>query len=249
MSYTFKDKIVLITGGNSGIGLACVEKFLSLDATVITTGRRALETLNHISADELTLLKKTDYQFCDVTNPQDIATLFTHIETRYGRLDVAVNNAGISGPRGKALPDFTLEEYQDVMDTNTRGIFLCMQHEIKLMLPTAKGSIINTSSIAGLKAGRLASPLYSMSKFAVSGLTRSSAIMYAKSGIRINAVCPGVIDTPIIPEGMAEQLGAAFPIGRIGKPMEIANTIAWLASDEASFAVGLTVPIDGGMLA
>lgn len=248
MSYTFKDRVVLITGGNSGIGLACVQKFLTLGAKVVATGRRALTALNQLSTTEKDALETADYQCCDVSRPDDIANLFAYIEKTYGRLDVAVNNAGIAGTMGKMLTDFSADEYQAVMDTNVRGVWLCMQHEVQLMLPKAVGCIINTSSIAGLKANR-AGPLYAMSKFAVSGLTRTAALQYAKSGIRINAVCPGLIDTPILPPGMAEQLGSLYPMGRAGQPMEIAHAVAWLASDEASFVTGVTVPVDGGMLA
>lgn len=248
MTYTFQDKIVLITGGNSGIGLACVKKFLSLGAKVITTGRRELAELKNLSAEDLTLLKTMDYQLCDVTKPEDIDKLFTHIEKTYPRLDVAVNNAGISGPLGKAPLDFTLNDYQSVMDTNVRGVWLCMQHELKLMLSYARGNIVNTASIAGLKGNRTG-PLYTMSKFAVNGLTRTMALQYAKSGIRINAVCPGVVDTPIVPPGMLDPLGATFPIGRVAKPAEIANAIAWLASEEAAYITGVNLPVDGGMMA
>jgi len=245
MAYNFANKTVLITGGNSGIGLACVKKFSSLGATVIATGRRALSSLNQLTAEETALLHRIDYQQNDVSEPNDITRLFAYLAATYPRLDVAVNNAGITGPVAQLLQDTTLDEYQQVMDTNARSVLLCMQQELKRMLPQASGSIVNTSSVAGLKGSRV-SALYSMSKFAVNGLTRTAALQYAKSGVRINAVCPSIVDTPILPPGITPQLGANIPMGRIAEAYEIADAIAWLASDEASFITGATMPLDGG---
>lgn len=251
MAYHFHNKVVLITGGNSGIGLACVKKFTTLGAQVIATGRRAIEEVPHLTAEEKALLTKVDYQICDVANAASQDKLFTHIKNQYGTLTAAVNNAGVLGALNKKIPEFTVEEYNQVMNINVLGVWFSMQHELRMMQAQGYGAIINLSSIAGLKA-RSVSSLYSVSKFAINGLTRTAALENAKLGIRINAVCPAATDTAIFGDNstmLKEKLAATVPLGRIGEPNDIANLIAWLSSDEASLINGATIPIDGGVLA
>jgi NAD(P)-dependent dehydrogenase (short-subunit alcohol dehydrogenase family) len=252
MSYCFKDKIILITGGNSGIGLACVKKFHALGARIIATGRKQLAEITNVSANDKELLQKIDYQVCDVANPEAIISLFNYIKKHYARLDAAVNNAGIVGDVKNSFTEYSLADYEAIMNINVRGLFLCMQHELGMMLPQKAGSIINLASVAGLK-GSMVGPIYGMSKFAVNGLTRSVALEYAKQGIRINAVCPGLVFTPLvadnIPSAAVDRIAETIPMGRVGQPKEIANFIAWLSSDEAAFITGSTLPIDGGAMA
>lgn len=251
MSYSFKNKNVLVTGGNTGIGLACVKKFNELGAQVIATGRRALHEVPHLTTEEKALLAKVDYQICDVADAESQNKLFSHIKKQYDTLAVAVNNAGITGVQGKKISELSIEEYNQVMDINVRGVWFSMQHELRMMQDQGYGAIVNLSSVAGLK-GSLVSALYAMSKFAVNGLTRTAALENAKLGIRVNAVCPGAIETPIfsgLPQEFKQRLVNTMPIGRIGEPEEVANLIVWLASDEASFITGATMPIDGGVMA
>lgn len=251
MSYDFHDKVVLITGGNSGIGLACVKKMVSEGARVVTVGRRKLSELQQLTDEEKVLLSKVDYQICDVSNIEEQEKLFTYIRNHYGKLCVAINNAGVIGAMGKQIQDFTVEDYELVININLRGVWVSMQHELRIMLEQGYGSIVNVSSIAGLKA-RSVSALYGMSKFAISGLTRAAALENAGSGIRVNAVCPAVTETAIFgPEStlLKSKLAKTVPMERIGQPEDIANAVIWLSSDEASFITGITMPIDGGTLA
>jgi NAD(P)-dependent dehydrogenase (short-subunit alcohol dehydrogenase family) len=251
VSYNFNDKVVLVTGGNSGIGLACVKKYNDLGAKVIATGRRELNEMEHLTIEEKALLEVVDYQLCDVADAKSQDILFEYIKNNYGKLNIAVNNAGITGVQGKKISECTLDEYNEVMDINVRGVWFSMQHELRMMQAQGYGAIVNLSSVAGLK-GSLVSALYGMSKFAVNGLTRSAALENAKLGIRVNAVCPGAIETPIFDTVSAElkqRLLNIIPMGRIGEPTEIANYIAWLTSDEAVFITGTTLAIDGGVMA
>lgn len=252
MSYSFNDKVVLITGGNSGIGLACVKKFHELGARIIATGRKQLHQVTHLSALELDLLQKIDYQVCDVASSDAINHLFSYVNQHYGILDCAINNAGTVGNTSAPITDLTIADYDEVMNINVRGVFLCMQQELRMMLKQQAGSIINISSVAGL-IGSMVGPLYGTSKFAVNGLTRSAALAYVKQGIRINALCPGLVETPLITNGLSsdtiQHIEASIPMGRAAQPEEIANVAVWLSSAEASFITGATMPVDGGTMA
>lgn len=243
-------KIVLVTGGNSGIGLACVKHFVNQKMQVITTGRRELKALKNLSDEDKVILDQVDYQQMDVANEKDIIALFTHIQKQYGHLDIAVNNAGVAGVTDKALHDVNLDEYDYVMDINQKAVWRCIQEEVKLMLPQQKGAIVNISSVAGLKASKV-SALYGMSKFAVNGLTKCAAVTYADQGIRVNAVCPAPVDTPLMQSDetlshFLKNAGSFIPMGRSGTSDEVANLVVWLSCDEASWMTGAIVPIDGG---
>jgi NAD(P)-dependent dehydrogenase (short-subunit alcohol dehydrogenase family) len=189
---------------------------------------------------------------CDVSRVEDVRSALDKTIERFGRLDIAFNNAGIEQEMGAAA-DITVDEFDRIIATNLRGAFLCMKYEISMMLQRGGGAIVNTSSAAGL-VGVQGTATYTASKHGIVGLTRAAALDYAASSIRINAVCPGFIDTPMIqrftkgnPEGRSQAV-AMEPIGRMGKPKEIAAAVLGLCSDAASFVTGHALAVDGGFV-
>jgi NAD(P)-dependent dehydrogenase (short-subunit alcohol dehydrogenase family) len=188
---------------------------------------------------------------CNVTQTDDVKAALEKTGETFGRLDFAFNNAGIEPRKLAPTADYDEEEWNRIVDTDLRGVFLCMKHEIPLMLAHGGGAIVNTSSGAGI-VGIKGSPAYTAAKHGVIGLTRAAALDYAAQNIRVNAVCPGYIDTPMMdrytggtPEGRTKVISEE-PIGRMGRPEEIANAVLWLCSDAASFVVGHALVIDGG---
>ena len=249
----FQDKVALITGAASGIGRATAISFAQNGVRTVLADVSA-EAGEKLAAE---IVRNFDipsvFIKCDVSNAGQVKTLVDRAIAEFGHLDFAFNNAGIEGVSA-ATKDCTEENWDRVIDTNLKGIWLCMQQELEHMVKQGRGSIVNCASIAGL-VGFSNSPAYTASKHGVVGLTKSAALEYAKSGIRINAVCPGVIDTPMItryteknPEA-GQQLNAAEPIGRIGKPEEISDAVLWLCSKRASFVIGQAIAIDGGWVA
>ena len=188
---------------------------------------------------------------CDVTQVEDIKAALDKTVQTFGRLDFAFNNAGIEPKKPAATADYDLEEWNRIIDIDLRGVFLCMKYEIPLMLNNGGGAIVNTSSGAGI-IGIKGSPAYTAAKHGVIGLTRATALDYAAQNIRVNVVCPGYIDTPMMErftgdtaEGRAKVISEE-PIGRMGRPEEIANAVVWLCSEAAGFVVGSAMVVDGG---
>jgi NAD(P)-dependent dehydrogenase (short-subunit alcohol dehydrogenase family) len=250
--FNFNGKIVLVTGGGSGIGKATAEAFATAGATVVISDISAENgeaTAAHLrTAGHPALAIQTD-----VTNASQVASMMAEIVATYGRLDIAINNAGIEGPLQRTAE---IEEaaFDQIMAVNVKGVWLCMKAEIPVMLANGGGAIVNTASVAGL-VGAHSLPIYSASKHAVVGLTRSAALEYARKGIRINAVCPSFVQTPMVERAVSQlpQFGEGIinshPSRRLGQAHEIAAAILWLSSAEASFVTGASLPVDGAFTA
>ena len=250
--FHFAHKIVLVTGGASGIGLATAEAFAAAGATVIISDIAADN--GRATAETLTAAGHTVHFIpADVTQVNQVAQMMAEIQTTFGRLDIAINNAGIEGPLLRTA-EVSEEAFDQIMAVNVKGVWLCMKAEIPLMLAQGGGAIVNTASVAGL-VGAHSLPIYSASKHAVVGLTRSAALEYARKGIRINAVCPSFVQTPMVERAVSQlpQFGQGIinshPSRRLGQAAEIAAAILWLASDQASFVTGATLPVDGAFTA
>jgi NAD(P)-dependent dehydrogenase (short-subunit alcohol dehydrogenase family) len=244
----FADKVALVVGGGSGIGLAVARMLVSEGASTVICDRRGAGA----AADALRGVDGAVVgRDADVTMTGQVASLFLEISETYGRLDLAVNCAGV-GSCNKPLVDQSEEEFDHVLDINLKGLWRCLGHELRMMMRTG-GAIVNIASALGHRAVPGASE-YVASKHAVIGLTRAAALEHAKDGIRINAVSPGTTVTGITSdlirdEQMRDHLAQAHPMGRLGLPEEIASAVAWLLSGDASFATGTIVNIDGGWTA
>jgi NAD(P)-dependent dehydrogenase (short-subunit alcohol dehydrogenase family) len=243
-------KTALITGAASGIGRATALAFAQQGARI------ALADINPEGGHEtLDMIRQKGGEGIfiptDVSRAADVAAMVEDTLSTFGRLDYAFNNAGIVGMPSTTV-ECTEENWSRVLGVDLKGIFLCMKHEIPVMLNQGYGSIVNSASVVGL-IGIRRNISYVASKHGVVGLTRAAALEYAQSGIRINAVCPGYVRTPILlletmPE-MERHYLAAEPVGRLGRPEEIATAVVWLCSDAASFVTGHTLSVDGGLVA
>ncbi|NVN92710.1 MAG: SDR family oxidoreductase [Desulfuromonadales bacterium] len=249
MNNYFNDKVALVTGAASGMGLATVRAFAEVGATV------ALADVNddavHSVAEELAAGGHRALAIrCDVTDEAQVAAMVGKIVSTFGRLDAAFNNAGIQVPAVETA-DATGEEFERLMAINLRGVWNCMKYELLRMREQGSGAIVNNSSIGGL-IGNPGLAIYHATKHGVLGLTKSAALEYAMRGIRINAVCPGTIDTPMVAEMVARQpelmsdILKAQPNGRMGRPEEIASAVLWLCSPGAGFVIGHALVVDGG---
>lgn len=245
-------KVVLITGGGSGIGRATAVAFAKQGARLVVAGRREKEI-----EETARLAREAGGEAiaaaADVTDEDSVRALVAKTLATYGRLDAAFNNAGTEG-RFQPLSGADVAAYHQVFDTNVKGVFLSMKHQIPALLASGGGAIINNSSIAG-HVGFAGAALYAASKHAVVGLTRTAALELAKTGIRVNAVAPGAVLTDMYDrafgrdEASQAQVAAAHPIGRPARVEEIADAVVWLASDGASFVTGQSIPVDGGFTA
>ena len=248
MAGQFEGKVALVTGGNSGIGKATAIMFAEEGAKVVITARRVPEgeqTVDEIrKAGGEAIFVKTD-----VSVEAEVEAMVSKTVEAYGRLDCAFNNAGV-GSAGGLIHESTSDEWDYVNDINLKGVWLCMKYEIAQMLEQGGGAIVNDSSSAGL-LGYANNPIYAASKFGVVGLTQSVALQYAQRDIRVNAVCPGWIRTPMVGSSTDReaQALAETPMYRFGKPEDIASAVLWLCSDGASFVTGHAMPVDGGLVA
>lgn len=249
MNYEFGGKVALVTGASGGIGRATALAFAASGASVVVSdvndagGEETAEMIRQAGGAAV-------FQHCNVADPAEVKALVARAAAEYGRLDFAHNNAGIN--------NMGADEYQDdVWDRslaiNLSGVMYCMREEAEVMLAQGKGAIVNTASINGL-VGNGAQPGYTATKHGVVGLTRHGALRWAKAGIRVNAVCPGVIETPmtaplVANPDMRKVIDGMTPMGRMGKAEEIAAAVLWLCSDQASFVTGHPLVVDGGSTA
>lgn len=252
-----KDKVVIVTGGSSGIGKAASVALSKEGARVVIASRNESEGASVVeliegSGGEAGFVKT------DVANSSEVRAMVEYTVGKYGRLDCAFNNAGMDSTScaspGTSILEFTEEDWDRIINVNLKGVWLCMKYELPEMLKLGKGAIVNNSSVAGL-VGIPNTTAYTASKHGVVGLTKSAALEYAEKGIRINAVCPGAVRTPMLERIFEKQperkdaYAKLQPIGRFGSPEEIAECVVWLCSDESSLVTGHALPAEGGWTA
>lgn len=250
METIFKGKVAVVTGGVSGIGRATSLAFAKQGAKVAVVDWKENDEMVDLIKD---LGSEAIFIKCDVSKAEEVKAMVAKVIAAFGRLDYAFNNAGIEGTQANTF-DCTEQNWDKTIGVNLKGIWLCMKYEIPELLKQGKGAIVNCASVAGL-IGFAGLPAYVASKHGVVGLTKTTALEYAKLGIRVNAVCPGVIQTPMIDrltgktKEAIEQFTGLEPMGRFGLPEEIANAVVWMCSDEASFVTGHAMTVDGGFVA
>ncbi len=249
---SFEDKVCLVTGAASGIGRATALAFAREGAKVVVSdvspeGEQTVAMIRARGGGGI-------FARCDVSDPAEVESLVTATMRAYGRIDCAFNNAGIEGARAPIL-EYPDEAWNRVLSVNLTGVWLCMKHELREMARAGSGAIVNNASILGV-VGFAGSPAYTAAKHGVIGLTKVAALELAPKGIRVNAVCPGFIETPMLAragitsdEKMKQAVTALEPIGRMGKPEEIAEAVLWLCSPAASFVTGHAMLVDGGYVA
>jgi NAD(P)-dependent dehydrogenase (short-subunit alcohol dehydrogenase family) len=247
----FDGKVALVTGGGSGIGQSACRLYAREGAKVVVSdidekgGQDTVREIQEMGGEAI-------FVRADVSNPEDCQAMVARALEEYGRLDVAFNNAGIGG-EANLTADYSIEGWQKVIAINLSGVFYCMKYEIPAILEAGGGAIVNMASVLGSVAFEQ-SPAYVAAKHGVLGLTKNAAVEYGRQGIRINSVGPGFIQTPLIAgleqdEQIREHLISLHPMGRLGKPEEVAELVIWLSSDKASFITGAYHEVDGGYLA
>jgi len=250
MARRFDGTVALVTGGNSGLGFAAAQAFARGGARVAIAARRreqGAEAVRSITDEggEVTFIET------DVSDPGSVRDMVRSCLDRFGRLDFAFNNAGITGHVHTEIAEADEDMFDRVMETNARGTWLSMKYEVPAILAAGGGAIVNCSSGAGLY-GSARSSAYSASKHAIVGMTKSVALEYAARGIRVNAVCPGLVMTDIMAHGFDRApeklkfLSDRIPMGRAGRPEEVGDVVTWLCSKESSFLTGAAIPVDGG---
>lgn len=252
MQRGFDSKVALVTGASSGIGRASARAFAREGASVIVAdvvvegGQETVHLIEETGGEAI-------FVKADISNAKEVEALIKRAVGAYGRLDYAFNNAGIDGVMATTA-QCTEENWDHTLNTNLKGVWLCMKYEIPQLLRQGGGAIVNSSSAAGL-VGVPNLPAYVASKHGILGLTKTAALEYAQTGIRINAVCPGVIRTPGVErytrgrEDLEAQFTALEPVGRMGTPDEVAGAVVWLCSEAASFVTGHAMSVDGGVVA
>ncbi|MFT3824011.1 MAG: SDR family oxidoreductase [Chitinophagaceae bacterium] len=247
MKEEFKDKVAVVTGAASGMGLAAAKRFAEAGATVVLTdiNEPAGQVAEIVDAGYKAIAIR-----CDVADEQSVASTIEQIVSGFGRLDFAFNNAGIQSP-AEELANVSNKEYDRILDVNLKGVWNFMKYELLQMRKQEGGAIVNNSSLGGLVGvpGRAA---YHASKHGILGLTKSAALEYAERGIRINAVCPGIISTPMVESMLANETGVMeemmkdVPIKRLGRAEEVADVVLWLCSNASTFVIGQAIAVDGG---
>lgn len=253
MNLTLNDKVAMVTGGGSGIGRAAALAFADAGATVVVAdidvegGNKTIDAIERAGGHSV-------FFQADVSQASDVEALVNKTVDEYGRLDCSFNNAGIEGAVGTRLADYREEDWDKLIDINLKGVWLCMKYQLARMVEQGSGAIVNNASIAGLVGGTFGSAYYA-SKHGVIGLTKAAAIEYGGCGIRVNAVCPGVIQTEMADRLLRgdkpreSAITALHPLGRLGSPEEVAQAVVWLSSDAASFVTGQAIAVDGGYVA
>jgi NAD(P)-dependent dehydrogenase (short-subunit alcohol dehydrogenase family) len=252
MNISFEGKVALVTGAASGLGLATAKAFAESGASVALADWN--ENAVRSAADELTAQgHKAIAICCDVSDDAQVEAMVKQTVATFGHLDAAYNNAGVQNVLAETA-DTTREDYERVMGINLRGEWSCMKFELRQMRKQRSGAIVNCSSLGGLVGGAERG-IYHAAKHGILGFTKSAALEYASRGIRINAICPGLIWTPMADQMVAAGQGEALkameksvPMGRVGRPEEIANAVLWLCSDAASYVTGQSISVDGGFI-
>jgi NAD(P)-dependent dehydrogenase (short-subunit alcohol dehydrogenase family) len=253
MKESFEGKVALVTGAASGIGRATTLALAAAGAQVVAADRNLAgceQTVALVAAAG----GKAAAEQVDVSSEDEVSRLVSAAVTRFGKLDLAFNNAGIGGEVGNRTAEYSTADWDRVIAVNLTGVWLCMKYELKQMLAQGGGAIVNTASVAGL-VGMSGAPAYVAAKHGVVGLTKNAALEYARANIRVNAVCPGGVRTNMTEtadqafSGFLDRLAKLEPMGRVAEPEEIASAVLWLLSDGASFMTGHALAVDGGFVA
>ncbi len=251
MAGRIQDRVAVVTGGCSGIGLATVQRFVEEGARVVIgdlDDRRGHELVGQLGGPDV-----ATFVHVDVTSKEEVDALFATAKDTYGSVDIAFNNAGISPPEDDSILDTELDAWRRVQEVNLTSVYLCCKAALPYMLEQERGSIINTASFVAVMGAATSQISYSASKGGVLSMTRELGVQFARRGVRVNALCPGPVNTPLLKELFATDAERAarrlvhVPMGRFGEPEEMANAVLFLASDESSFMTASTFLVDGGI--